>query len=135
MLFATNMFHRFVKQSQAKDFLFVHLHKKRKFESSKEQNIFAVVFFYFVFYTVFSLMNCTCIFVLQNVFRKAMYKWEDKEEIEIRTRQKAFLKKKRKKKKWYDTNKIAINYEKFLFPSVFTFLNLNLPYCAVCHLS
>lgn len=49
-------------------------------------------------------MSCICVLVLQNVFKTAVYKWKDKEEKQIRTRQQA-----RKEKKSYDTNQIAIS--------------------------
>ena len=75
-------------------------------------------------------MICICVFVLENIFKTAAYKLKDKEENRIRTRQQA----KKKKKKSYDMNQIAISWEKFFFPTKVMFLNLSLPYCAVCHL-
>jgi len=87
MPFATNMFHRCVEQSQGEK----------------------VWWFFFIrkgsFYTVFNLMICICVFVLENIFKTAAYKLKDKEENRIRTRQQA----KKKKKKSYDMNQIAIS--------------------------
>lgn len=68
-------------RNRARGRIFFFPHKKRKFKSSKDWRKKKIYF-----YTVFNLMSCICVLVLQNVFKTAVYKWKDKEEKQIRTR-------------------------------------------------